>query len=73
MSRKGTFAYVFEAHNYYVPKLLNKLQQHDIRVKVGLTPFMLAGKKYDYGTYMIPCVCPVFTPSILMWVSLAAF
>ena len=54
VSRKGTFAYVFEAHNYYVPKLLNKLQQHDIRVKVGLTPFMLEGKKYDYGTYMIP-------------------
>ena len=28
--------------------------RHNVRVKVGLTPFILNGKKYDYGTYMIP-------------------
>jgi hypothetical protein len=54
ITKKGTYAYVFEAHNYYVPKLINKLQQHDIRVKIGLSPFTLEGKSYDYGTYMIP-------------------
>ncbi|MAC92848.1 MAG: zinc carboxypeptidase [Flavobacteriaceae bacterium] len=51
---KASYAYLFEAHNYYTPKLLNYLLKQNIRVKVGLTPFILNGKKYDYGTYMIP-------------------
>ena len=54
VTNKGSYAYVFEAHNYYVPKLINKLQQKDIRIKVGLTPFTLEGNNYDYGTYMVP-------------------
>jgi hypothetical protein len=54
VTSKGAYAYVFEAHNYYVPKLLNTLQKQDVRVKIGLSPFTLNGKKYDYGTYMIP-------------------
>ena len=51
---KASYAYLFEAHNYYTPKLLNYLLKQNIRVKVGLTPFILNGKKYDYGTYMVP-------------------
>ncbi|MEK9614065.1 MAG: M14 metallopeptidase family protein, partial [Flavobacteriaceae bacterium] len=54
VDRKGTYAYLFEAHHYYTPKLINFLHKNDIRVKVGLEPFTLGGKKYDYGTYMIP-------------------
>jgi hypothetical protein len=54
VSSKASYAYLFEAHNYYTPKLLNHLHQNKVRVKVGLTPFNLNGKQYDYGTYMIP-------------------
>ena len=51
---KAKYAYLFEPQHYYTPKLLNHLQQNNIRVKVGLTPFTLNGKPYDYGTFMIP-------------------
>ena len=51
---KAGYAYLFEPHNYYTPKLLNFLHDHDIRVKVGLTPFRINGKEYDYGSFMIP-------------------
>lgn len=51
---KANYAYLFEPHNYYTPKLLNFLHNHAIRVKVGLTPFQISGKSYDYGTFMIP-------------------
>jgi len=54
VEKKGNYAYLFEAHNYYTPKILNLLHKNKVRVKVGLTPFTLNGKKYDYGTYMIP-------------------
>ena len=54
VNSKSGYAYLFEAHNYYTPKLLNYLHQHKVRVKVGLTPFTVNGKQYDYGTYMIP-------------------
>jgi len=54
VTSKASYAYLFEAHNYYTPKLLNHLHQNNVRVKVGLTPFTLNGKRYDYGTYMIP-------------------
>jgi hypothetical protein len=51
---KAGYAYLFEPHNYYTPKLLNFLHDQDIRVKVGLTPFRINGKEYDYGSFMIP-------------------
>ena len=54
VNMKGEYAYLFEPHNYYAPKLINYLHENNIRVKVGLTPFTLNGKNYDYGTYMIP-------------------
>jgi len=54
VNQKGSYAYLFEAHPYYTPKLLNYLHNKKVRVKVGLSPFTLEGKTYDYGTYMIP-------------------
>jgi len=50
----GKYAYVFEWHEYYTPKLLQELLSQGIRAKVAMKPFTLEGKKYDYGTIMIP-------------------
>ena len=51
---KAAYAYVFESHGYLTPKVLYALMEANIRVKVGLQPFVLEGKKYDYGSIMIP-------------------
>jgi len=65
VNKKGSYAYLFEAHHYYTAKLINKLHKENVRVKVGLTPFTLEGKKYDYGTYMIPVKNQVMDESAL--------
>ena len=54
VTSKSNYAYLFESHHYYTPKLVNFLQQHDVRIKVGLQQFSINGKQFDYGTYMIP-------------------
>lgn len=54
VSGKSSYAYLFEAHDYYAPKLVHALTQKGIRVKVGLAPFELENKNYDYGTLMVP-------------------
>ena len=54
VDQKGEYAYLFEPHHYYAPKALHMLLEKDIRVKVGMKPFAMQGKTYDYGTYMIP-------------------
>ncbi len=51
---KSNYAYLFEWHSYYTPKALNQILQKGLRAKVAKTPFTLAGKRYDYGTIMIP-------------------
>ena len=51
---KASYAYLFEGHGYYTPKAIYALLEAGIRVKVGLQPFSLDGKKYDYGTLMVP-------------------
>tara|TARA_R110000850_G_scaffold218852_3_gene344489 strand:+ start:89512 stop:92025 length:2514 start_codon:yes stop_codon:yes gene_type:complete len=48
------YAYLMEWHEYYTPKALNQMLQKGIRVKVGMKPFSLNGREYDYGTVMIP-------------------
>ncbi|MFC5046639.1 M14 family zinc carboxypeptidase [Aquimarina hainanensis] len=48
------YAYLMEWHEYYTPKALYQLLSKGIRVKVGMKPFSLEGKKYDYGTLLIP-------------------
>ncbi|NER12239.1 zinc carboxypeptidase [Leptobacterium flavescens] len=54
ISGKSSYAYLFEWHEYYTPRALNKILQKGIRAKVGPTPFSVEGKKYDYGTIMVP-------------------
>ncbi len=54
VSAQSNYAYVMEWHEYYTPKVLNSILDKGIRAKVGLKPFELNGKKYDYGTILIP-------------------
>ena len=54
ISGKSNYAYLFEWHEYYTPKALNAITQRGLRAKVAKTPFTLNGKKYDYGTIMVP-------------------
>ena len=51
---KASYAYLFEGHGYYTPKAVYALLAAGVRVKVGLQPFSLEGKKYDYGSLMVP-------------------
>ncbi|MGB5821601.1 MAG: M14 family metallopeptidase [Saonia sp.] len=50
----STYAYLFEWHEYYTPKALNKIVNKGLRAKVAKSPFTIQGKRYDYGTVMIP-------------------
>ncbi|BFP42298.1 M14 family metallopeptidase [Flavobacteriaceae bacterium GF1] len=54
ISGKSNYAYLFEWHEYYTPKALNAILEKGLRAKVAKTPFSLNGKKYDYGTIMVP-------------------
>lgn len=54
VTAKSNYAYLMEWHEYYSPKLLNKVLKKELRAKVALKQFSLNGKKYDYGTIMIP-------------------
>ena len=51
---KSNYAYLFETHNYNSPRVIYALQDKGIRVKVSQQPFQIDGKKYDYGSIMIP-------------------
>ncbi len=54
VSAKSNYAYLFEWNEYYTPKALNTIVEKGLRAKVAKGPFTLEGKKYDYGTIMIP-------------------
>ena len=54
VSSKSDYAYVMEWHEYYAPKVLNHILKNDLRAKVAMKPFSANGKKYDYGTILIP-------------------
>jgi hypothetical protein len=54
VSGKSNYAYLMEWHEYYTPKLLNKVLNDGLRAKVGMNPFSLNGVTYDYGTILIP-------------------
>lgn len=54
VSQKSNYAYLFEWHEYYTPKALNKILNKGLRAKTAKTPFTLEGKTYDYGTIMVP-------------------
>ena len=51
---KSEYGYLMEWHNYYAPKALNMILKEDLRAQVAMQPFEAAGKKYDYGTILIP-------------------
>ncbi|WP_369999964.1 M14 family zinc carboxypeptidase [Winogradskyella sp.] len=54
VNQKSDYAYLFEWHEYYAPKLLNKILKKGLRAKVSMKTFKVNGKSYDYGTIMIP-------------------
>ncbi|WP_431158497.1 M14 metallopeptidase family protein [Winogradskyella poriferorum] len=54
VTSKSAYAYLFEWHEYYTPKLLNAILKKGLRAKVSMKQFKSNGKSYDYGTIMIP-------------------
>jgi len=54
LSGKSNYAYLFEWHEYYTPKALNRILEMGLRAKTAKSPFTLEGKDYDYGTILIP-------------------
>jgi hypothetical protein len=54
VSNISNYAYLMEWHEYYTPKVLNKILNKNLRAKVALKPFILNEKQYDYGTILIP-------------------
>ncbi len=54
VSGESNYAYLFEWHEYYSPKALNKILNKGIRAKIAQYPFNMNGVSYDYGTVMIP-------------------
>jgi len=56
---------LMEWHEYYTPKALNQILEADITAKVGLKPFEMDGKKFDYGTILIPVQNQKMTPQEL--------
>ncbi|MFS4494525.1 M14 family metallopeptidase [Maribacter sp. 2308TA10-17] len=54
VSSKSNYAYLFEWNEYYTPKALNAILEKGLRAKVAKSPYALEGKKYDYGTIMVP-------------------
>jgi len=52
---KSDYAYVFQWHEYYSPRALNRLHNVDLRVKASTKRFSdRAGQEYDYGSILIP-------------------
>ncbi|PRX48885.1 M14 family metallopeptidase [Salegentibacter salegens] len=51
---KSTYAYIMQWHDFYSPKALNMVLEEGLRAKVGMQPFSLENKEYDYGTILIP-------------------
>ncbi len=54
VTSKSNYAYLFEWDDYNSPNTLYKILNAGLRAKVAMKPFSLNGKKYDYGTIMIP-------------------
>ena len=52
--RKSNYAYLMEWHEYYTPKILNKILSKGIRAKVAMQQFTSGKNQYDYGTILIP-------------------
>jgi hypothetical protein len=63
---KGTYAYVMEWNEYYAPKALWYLLDHDVFVKSAFKPFAAtidgAKRNFGYGTLMIPIADQSLSP-----------
>ncbi len=51
---QSNYAYVMQWHEYYSPRALYQILAKGVRAKVGMKPFSLENKSYDYGTILIP-------------------
>ncbi|HET9054288.1 MAG TPA: M14 family metallopeptidase, partial [Cyclobacteriaceae bacterium] len=52
---ESQYAYVLEPGGYYVPRAINRLLQHNLRIKVATEPFFhTTGKKFERGSIVIP-------------------
>lgn len=65
VNKQSNYAYLFEWHEYYTPKALNKILEKGLRAKTAKSPFTLEGKQYDYGTIMVPVQNQVLNPKQL--------
>jgi hypothetical protein len=54
VSKHSNYAYLFEWHEFYTPRALNKILSNGLRAKVAKSRFTLENNTYDYGTIMIP-------------------
>ena len=54
VSKQSNYAYLFEWHEFYTPRALNKILLKGLRAKVAKSRFTLENNTYDYGTIMIP-------------------
>ena len=50
----SNYAYLMEWHEYYTPRVLNKILGKGLRAKVAMKRFSMNNKDYDYGTILIP-------------------
>lgn len=53
-STASDYAYLMSWNEYKTPMILNILLEEGIRAKVAMEQFTIEGKKYDYGTILIP-------------------
>ena len=51
---KSEYAYLMEWYDYNAPKALNLILAKGLRAQVAMKTFEADGKKYDYGTILIP-------------------
>ncbi len=51
---KSNYAYAIRWSDFNAPQLAYKLQDKGLRLKVARKPFELNGKKFDYGTLILP-------------------
>ena len=54
VDNKSDYAYIFEPHEYYAQAAVYKILDKGLRVKTATRSFIMDGRNYDYGTYMIP-------------------
>lgn len=51
---KSDYAYALRWSDFNSPKVLHKIMESDVRVKVAEKPFQSATEEFDYGTILIP-------------------